>query len=144
MPTKRKSTEVAQKPRSRSPLRLYLLLITLAWVIGSLVSVGMLIYSVAKKIVITDQEYIISERYYEIDVCGQNTMKPTPINPNNYEAPTEAEKAKCKADKTAQLIQARQATFKLDVLSWAIRSILFVTLLLTHYPRFVRSRKEEN
>lgn len=131
-----------KKTHTRSPLKLYLLLITLAWVIGTLVTMGILIFSVAKKFIITDQEYVISERYYEIDVCSNPVSKPDAINPNNYAIPTDAEKAKCKADKTAELIAARQANFKVDVLNWGIRAVLFLTLLLTHYPKFMKTRKE--
>lgn len=146
------------KTRSRSPLKLYFLLMTLTGVIGSLISLGILIFSVAKKVIITDQEYIISERYYELDSCNSPVLKPSyadkPI-PNTspsqvsvnyaeaYTTPTDAEKEKCKAEKTTQLIQSRQATFKMDVLNWAIRSILFLVLLMTHYFKFMRTRKED-
>jgi hypothetical protein len=141
-------------------------------VIGSLVSVGMLIFSTAKKIVITDQEYIISERYYELDTCNNPILKqtmiqttttsnvppmmgqtnttttvaqPTQTTPaETYVQPTDTEKEKCKADKTLQLIQSRSATFKTDVLSGIIRSILFLALLFTHYPRFIVDRQKNS
>ena len=99
-------------------------------------------FSVAKKLIITDQEYIVSERYYDLDTCSNPVLKPVVIQTTtsstvppmatqttsttvpvaqpateNYVQPTDAEIAKCKADKTAQLIQSRQATFKNDVLS---------------------------
>ncbi|MBU0626343.1 hypothetical protein KKG31_01840 [Patescibacteria group bacterium] len=87
-----------------------------------------MIFSVAQRVIITDQEYIIAERYYELDACSQNIEKQTsdyrvpsgyygadaaPI----YVAPTEAEIEKCKAEKTAQLIASRKASFKMDVLN---------------------------
>jgi len=140
------------KTHTRSPLKIYFLLMTMTGVIGTLVTMGILVFSVAKKIVITDQEYIISERYYELDSCNNPVLKtntntvvaqPTATPSETYVQPTDAEKEKCKADKTVQLIAGRSATFKTDVLGGAIRSILFLTLLLTHYPRFIRSRKED-
>ena len=171
MPTKQKTRTTTTKTRNRSPLKLYFLLITLTGVIGSLITVGMLVFSIAKKAIITDQEYIISERYYELDTCNNPILKPTyvqttttstvppmmaqtntsrveiaqPTTPSEtYVQPTDTEKEKCKADKTAQLIASRSAMFKSDVLGAAIWAILFVALLLTHYPRFMKSRKEEN
>jgi hypothetical protein len=61
----------------------------------------------------------------------------------NYVAPTDAEIAKCKADKTAQLIEARNVLFKEDMLSGAIRTLLFFSLLMVHYPRFMRLNKKD-
>ncbi len=69
--------------------------------------------------------------------------KPTATNPENYAAPTEAEKEKCKTEKKARLIQSRKAIFKTDVLGGAIWGLLFFALLLTHYPRFMRLNKKD-
>lgn len=172
MPTKETKTTATTKTRTRSPLKLYFLLITLTGVIGSLITVGMLVFSIAKKAIITDQEYIISERYYELDACNNPVLKQTMIQTTTttnvppmmgqtnttttvaqpqatatptetYVQPTDADKEKCKADKTAQLILSRSATFKSDVLGSAIRAILFVALLSIHYGRFMRTRKED-
>ena len=133
----------ATKTHVRSPLKIYFLLITLTGVIGTLVSFGMLIYSGAKQLIITNDEYIAGDRYYEIDSCNTNMVaKPTASNPENYAVPTEAEKEKCKADKKVRLIQSRKVIFKEDVLGGAIWGILFLALLLTHYPRFMRFNKK--
>lgn len=140
-----KTINKSDKFHVRNPLKIYFLLITLVGVIGTLVSFGMLIYSIGKQVIITNDEYIVGDRYYEIDSCNNNmTPKPTASNPNNVTAPTEAEKEKCKTEKKARLIQSRKATFKTDVLSGAIWGILFLALLLTHYPKFMSfSKKEE-
>ena len=121
-----------------------------------------MLYTTAKKFVITDQEYIISERYYDLDTCSNPVLKPTVVQTTtstippmatqntttsiatpqgaaeNYVQPTDKEIAKCKADKTAQLIQSRQATFKSDLLSAGTWALLFVILLLTHYGKFLK------
>jgi hypothetical protein len=102
---------------------------------------GILIYTLGKNFILTDQEYVISERYYDLDVCNNPILKPVTVQTTtstvpplatsttttvsqpqqtpteNYVTPTDAEKAKCKADKTAELIQSRQANFKMDLLS---------------------------
>jgi len=166
MPAKTK-VNPPTKSRSRSPLKLYFLLITLVGVIGTLITLGILIFTVSKRFILTDAEYILSERYYELDTCSNPILKPVTVQTTTstvppmatsttttvaqqalptetYVAPTDTEKEKCKADKTAQLIQARQATFKMDVLSGGIRAILFLVLLCTHYGRFMRTKKENN
>ena len=136
MPTNNKS-------RERSVLKIYFLLTTLAAVIGTLVSLGFLLYAVGKKMIITNDEYIVGERYYELDMCSNGISKPTTSNQNNMTYPTDAEIAKCKADKKAQLISARNALFKEDMLSESIWTILFFVLLMTHYPRFMKLNKKE-
>ena len=102
MPAKASAT----KSHGRSVLRIYFLLMTLVGVIGILITMGILLYTVAKKVVITNDEYIIGERYYEIDSCATNPIpKPTASNPNNYVQPTPAQIEKCKTDKRVELIQ---------------------------------------
>ena len=120
-----------------------------------MVSAGFLIYTIGKKVIISNNEYIIGERYYDLESCTQNILKPTqvtttttvpvaePTPVGNYVAPTDTEIAKCKADKTVQLIAAREVLFKEDLLNEAIRTILFLILLLTHYPRFMRLNKKD-
>jgi len=131
------------KSHVRNPLKIYFLLITLVGIIGTLVSFGMLIFTIGKQIIITNDEYIVGDRYYEIDACNNNMIaKPTTNNPNNMVSPTEAEKETCKTEKKVQLIQARKALFKTDVLGGAIWGISFLILLMTHYPRFMRFNKK--
>jgi len=143
MPTKRRTqTTPTKKSHTRSPLKLYFLLITLVGVIGTLITIGILVFTVAKKFILTDQEYILSERYYELDQCSNPILKPVTVqtttstvpplatstttttiaekqglSTETYVSPTDEEKAKCKAEKTDQLIQTRGATFKMDLLS---------------------------
>jgi len=130
------------KSHGRSILKIYFLLMTLVGVIGTLVSFGFLLYSVGKKIIITNDEYIVGERYYELDMCSNGISKPTVANQNLMVYPTDKEIAKCKEDKKVTLIQARKATFKTDVLGQSIWTILFFVLLMTHYPRFMKMNKK--
>jgi hypothetical protein len=113
-----KKTISQTKPHVRNPLKIYFLLITLVGLIGTLVSFGMLTYTIGKQVIITNDEYLVGDRYYEIDSCNTNMIaKPTETNPNNMIVPTEVEKEKCKADKKVRLIQSRRVLFKTDVLS---------------------------
>ncbi len=133
----------ATKSHGRSILRIYFLLMTLVAVIGTLVSLGFLLYAVGKKVIITNDEYIVGERYYELDMCTQGISKPTVANQNNMAYPTDTEITKCKEDKKTTLIQARNATFKTDVLGESIWTILFFILLMVHYPRFMKLNKKD-
>jgi hypothetical protein len=133
----------ATKSHGRSILKMYFLLMTLVGVIGTLVSLGFLLYAVGKKAIITNDEYIVAERYYELDMCSQGISKPTPANQNYMAYPTETEITKCKEDKKITLTQGRNATFKTDMLSGAIWTILFFALLMTHYPKFMKMNKKD-
>ena len=133
----------AIKSHGRSVLRIYFLLMTLVGVIGTLVSFGFLLYAVGKKVIITNNEYIVGERYYELDMCSNGISKPTTVNQNNMVYPTDAEMKKCKDEKKVTLIQARNAVFKTDVLGQSIWTILFFVLLMVHYPKFMRLNKKD-
>jgi len=130
------------KSHGRSVLKIYFLLMTLVGVIGTLVALGFLLYAAGKKAIITNDEYIVGERYYELDMCSNSISKPSPTNQNNMVYPTDTEIAKCKAEKKVTLIQARNAVFKTDMLSGGIRTLLFFVLLMTHYPKFMRLNKK--
>lgn len=117
---------------------------TLVGVIGTLITMGILLYTIGKKVIITNDEYIIGERYYEIDSCVTNPIaKPTASNPNNYVQPTQTQINKCKTDKKVELIAGRKAIFKTDVLGAAIRAILFLILLGIHYPKFMKANRKD-
>ena len=102
----------ATKSHGRSVLRIYFLLMTLVGVIGTLVALGFFLYTVGKKVIITNNEYIVGERYYELDQCSNTVVADT-----KTVKPTDAEIAKCKEEKKVTLIQARNALFKEDMLS---------------------------
>lgn len=117
MQTKKPLKTEPKKTHLRNPLKIYFLLMSLVGVIGTLVAFGTLFYTVGKQVIITNDEYIVGDRYYEIDACNTTMIaKPTKVNPDNYAPPTEIEKEKCKADKKVRLIQSRKVMFKTDVL----------------------------
>lgn len=136
-----KKTGNTTKSHGRSVFKIYFLLMTMVGVIGTLISLGWLLYAGGKKLIITNDEYIVGERYYEIDMCNNGISKPTQANQNNMIYPTDTEIAKCKVDKKEQLIAARNAIFKQDILSGGIRTLLFFILLMVHYPRFMNLNK---
>ena len=79
--------------------------------------------------------------------AGQVTTTATlpvaqPNQTSTYVAPTQAEIDTCKTEKKIQLISARNVLFKEDVLNEGIWTVLFLLLLLAHYPRFMRLNKK--
>lgn len=111
---------------------------TLAGVIGTLITFWILAFTVGKQVIITNDEYVLGDRYYELDSCKYNDY-----DGKEATKATEPEIKKCEKEKKEMLIQSRKVMFKQDVLGWAIRGILFLTLLLIHYPRFMRFTKKD-
>lgn len=125
---------------ARNPLKVYFLIMSLVGVIGTLVTFGILIFSVGKQVIITDDEYIAGDRYYEIENCQYNNQYDIKEQASK---PTQEEIVACEERKKITLIQSRKANFKQDVLSWSIWGILFLVLLLIHYPRFIKFTKKD-
>jgi len=111
---------------------------TLVGVIGTLITFGILAFTIGKQVIITNDEYIAGDRYYELDQCKYNDY-----DGKESTKATEPEIKKCEEEKKVMLVQSRKVMFKQDVLGWAIRGILFFVLMLTHYPRFMRFTKKD-
>lgn len=132
------ATTTPTKSHLRSSLKIYFLLMTLVGVIWTLIAFGIFIFAIGKQVIITDEEYIVGERYYELENCKYNNYD----NKESTKA-TAAEIKTCEEEKRAMLIQSRKATFKTDAIGWSIRWILFLMLLLVHYPRFMKMNKKD-
>lgn len=102
---------VATKSHTRSTLKLYFLIMSIVGVIGTLVAFGILIFSIAKQVIITDAEYIVGNRYYEIEACSQEKYEGTTTT-----KPTQEEITTCEEEKKEMLIQSRKVMFKEDVI----------------------------
>jgi len=100
------------------------------WLIGSVVGTGTLISNIGKHLIISDQEYVLGDRYYEIESCKHN----------NY---TTEKTTTCENEKKEMLIQSREVHFKENIINGTIRTIIFFLLLVTHYPRFGRCTKKD-
>ena len=126
-----------RKMHTRNPLKIYLLLMTLIGVIGTIVSLGIVIVSVGEKLIISNEEYIIGERYYELENCKYNDY-----DGKESTKATAAEIKTCETEKREVLIKSRQVDFKQNTLDGGIRSIVFIILLSIHYPKFMRLTKK--
>lgn len=122
-------------------LRIYFLIATTVWLFGMIIGLGSAVYQTASQFIITDQEYILSQRSRDLDQCSQPI--PTKVDWSTVKQPTQAEIDTCKAEKTENISLTRKAQYKYDLLAWLVRGILFAILFATHYPKFMASNKEE-
>jgi len=134
MPSKTTPT----KSHARTPSKIYFLIITLVGLIGSVVAIGALVSNIGKQLIISDQEYILGDRYYEIESCKYNQYDSS----EKATKPTSEVIAQCEEDKKEMLIQSRKVRFKENMINGTIRAIIFLTLLFIHYPRFIKKNKK--
>lgn len=116
--------------------RLYLLVASLVGLIGGLISMGIALSSVAEKVIITDEEYVNGQNYYELQQCKEGYYYGKTDVKDANRKPTAEEKKTCETEKKSQLLLQRQVNFKQSLLGGGIRAILFIVLFATHYPRF--------
>lgn len=122
-------------------LKMYLLIGAVAGVFGTLIGYGILIYSWLEYAIISNDEYIAGNRYYEIERCEEPTFEY--IDDKRIEekkTPKEIEECKVKAKERALL--QRKVNFKETLIGGAVWGTLFLIVLLIHYPRFMRANKE--
>lgn len=116
--------------------RVYLLVASLVGLIGGLISIGIALNSVAERLIITDQEYVQGQRYYELQQCKEPYYYGKTTEKDANQKPSEEEVKTCEQEKTDQLLLGRAVDFKQSVLGGGIRAVLFIVLFFTHYPRF--------
>ncbi len=127
-------------------LKLYLFIATMVWLFGTLISFGILLYTISSHFIISNTEYVAGwNNTYMLENCIAVTYVPNKTNPavTTATTPSDKEIAKCKAEKTVTILATRKVNFKEDVLNWGIWGILFLILLLTHYPKFMRLNKKD-
>ena len=121
--------------------KVYLLIASLVGLIGGLVSLWVGLTSLGQRLIITNEEYVNGQRYYELQECKDRYYYGKTTEKEENRKPTEEQIAKCEADKKENILLGRNVDVKQTVLGGGIRAILFGVLFFTHYPRF---RKENN
>ncbi len=121
--------------------KVYLLIASLVGLIGGLVSLWVGLTSLGQRLIITNEEYVNGQRYYELQECKDRYYYGKTTEKEENRKPTEEQVKTCEEDKTKKMILWRNVDVKETVLWGAIRAILFTVLFFTHYPRF---RKENN
>lgn len=116
----------------------YLALVSLVAVIVMSVNLGIFITSIGKYILITDQEYILSDRAYEVRMCSEPRWEES----KQIER-TDEEIASCEEKATQTALAQRSISLKetfIESLAWFA---VFGLLFWFHYPKFLRAREEK-
>ena len=129
-----------ENKKSFARRRLYLLLVTLVGLIGSLVCIGGVIHQVLQHVVISEDEYLAGRYGYTAEQCEQWLYS---VKTETYKELTEEEISICKEERIAEAIISRSVDYKEGLIWFLSRGLLFVILLVTHLPVFLKSTKKE-
>ncbi len=125
------------KSHSRTVLKVYLMIATLIWLIWLLIWYGQLASSTLSYLIIDDQEYISSDRYYEMRSCED----PDFTHSWDKIIKSELKITECEKEMEEEMILRRQVEFKEDLINGIVWGTLFLVVFLLHYPRFLRENK---
>ncbi len=124
-------------------LKIYFLVGSVAWLIGALIWFGMLFTELAQKRLITDEEYIASGMYYELQTCEQPTYAAKTDGTSGEIKKTAEEIATCKEVTTKRLKDQRAYNFKSSMISGTVWGMLFFIIFVTHLPWLRKQYKEQ-
>ncbi len=130
-----------ESKKSWTVYKVYLLIASLVGLIWTLISLGIALTSLGQKLIITDMEYLMGERSYELQQCKEPYYYgKTTVNDENRR-PSEEQIKTCEQEKKEQVVLWRNAITKGSVFGWIIWAILLWILFITHYPRFKRENR---
>ena len=115
----------------------YLALVSLVAVIVVSIHLGILITSLGKYIIITDEEYIVSNQSWQIRQCREMRNIEGKI-----EERTPEEISACEEDAIAEAVARRSINLKETFITSLAWSIVFWILFYLHYPQFLRVKEE--
>lgn len=125
-------------------LKIYFLVWAVAWLIGTLVGYGWLFNELFQQRLITDEEYIASNMYYEMQNCEQPLYKTSPDGTATQTEKTQAEIDACKQETKTRLTNQRSYNLKSNIISGGVRGTLFFLVFLTHLPRLRKQYKQDD
>lgn len=117
---------------------IYLALVSFVAIVVMCINLGILITSAGKFFLITDEEYILSDRAYEIRACAEPRW-----NGNVSEEKTPEEVILCEERATETAIAQRSVDLKETLISSFAWVFVFVILFWFHYPRFLATREKK-
>lgn len=97
----------------------------------------------AQKRLITDEEYIASQMYYEIQSCEQPTYAPKPDGTQGEVKKTPEEITTCKEATMKRLKDQRAYNFKSSLITGGVWGTLFFLIFVTHLPWLRKQYKEQ-
>jgi len=126
----------------------YLWIVSFVSLIAIWITFGIVLTSVWKYFLISDEEYLQFRESYRIESCKNPTAPATYDKDwrliNNFvQKPTEEEIAKCEVKVREDVKLSRSYDLKdMFITSWAW-FIVFLIFFLFHYPKFLKIKKED-
>lgn len=116
--------------------RIYLGLVSIIGLIGTIVSVGTFGYTFLNTVVISNIEYVQnSPEGYAYRACSDPASYPAdPKTP----AKTPAQITDCQNTQSAQILLSRKYNTKTTLIDTSVWGLIFLIVFLTHYPFFLR------
>ncbi len=125
------------KVNSNKLYNLYLAVISFVSLIAIAITLWIVLTSVWKFFIISDEEYIQNSRSYEITRCEEPKLT---TGQNERVERTDEEIEECKVAARDSAIKARRYNLKdMFITSWAWM-IIFVLIFIFHYPQFLKRR----
>lgn len=126
-------------------LKIYFLVGAVTWLVGALVWFGALLSELFQKRLITDQEYVASQMYYEVQTCEQPLYWTQKADGSSNEVKkTPEEIAVCKEEVMSRITNQRAYNMKSTIISWGVRWTLFFFIFITHLPWLIRQYRNDN
>jgi len=124
--------------KSRTTMKVYLLISSLAGLFGILIWFWIVISQVISFYVISQDEYV-NNRYRDVKQC-EDTM----ITDSKWVSikKTSTEIETCKNESIGRLVMWRKYELKNSIVNWSLRGLLFLIIFIVHHPKFVRYNKE--
>lgn len=116
----------------------YLALVSFVAVVVMCVNLGILITSVGKYLIITDEEYVLSDRAWQVQQCSEPRW-----NGNVSEEKTPDEIILCEEKAKEIAIAGRSINLKETFIESFAWFTVFGFLFWFHYPKFLATRKEK-
>ncbi len=125
--------------------RLYLALASLIGLVGSIVGFGTIGYTSIERMLISDEEYLIGNRGYELRTCEDPTSVPDTKIPSQMiqKVRTPEEIKKCKDEAKIRVLNERAYQDKTSMIEGGVWGTLFLIVFLGHFPFFLRAHRRE-
>jgi hypothetical protein len=130
----------------RTLVSIYLLLASLAGIIGVTVGIGNFVYQYVSLAAISDTEYLAGRTDdWRITQCQDPNSKPfvSPTGTGALFPPTPQEVSECESKARDVMVQSRHLIAKESAITGAIWGGVFLVLFLFHFPFFIRRRAGE-
>lgn len=122
----------------------YLAIVSFVALVAIAINLWIVLTSIGQYFLITDDEYLQNREYYKIEQCEFGTSKFDPATQTNVtQERTPEEIEECKQKVKESVSASRSFNLKdMFISSWAW-FIVFLAVFLFHYPKFLKTRKED-